>query len=125
MFVAMVVASFAAVLASFLAGMLEFPGIHWMWMKKEMELMQSWIVDIRGHMKTYEDISVQIIMVIEEWLPLVNVQFKANHVSDASSSYNLPFLLIVANTSGCRTGTVVITAAALLFPVLSLADPSL
>lgn len=28
MFVAMVVASFAAVLASFLAGMLEFPGIH-------------------------------------------------------------------------------------------------
>ena len=90
-----------------------------------MELMQSWIVDIRGHMKTYEDISVQIIMVTEGWLTLVDVQFKVDHVSDASSPYNLPFLLIVVNTSGCRTGTVVITAAALLFPVLSLADPSL
>ena len=30
MFVAMVVASFVAVLANFLTGMLEFPGIHWM-----------------------------------------------------------------------------------------------
>ena len=48
MSVAMVVASLAAFLARWLPGMVEWPGIHWTKMEDEMELMESWMENVRG-----------------------------------------------------------------------------
>ena len=44
----MVVASLAALLARLLSGMGEWPGIHWMKMEDEIELMELWIENVRG-----------------------------------------------------------------------------
>ena len=46
--VAMIVASLAALLARPLPGMAEWPGIHWMKMEDEMELMELWMENVRG-----------------------------------------------------------------------------
>ena len=48
MSVAMIVASLAALLARPLPGMAEWPGIHWMKMEDEMELMELWMENVRG-----------------------------------------------------------------------------
>ena len=47
-FVAMVVASLAALSARSLPGMEEWPGIHWMKMKDNMELMELFIENVQG-----------------------------------------------------------------------------
>ena len=44
----MVVASLAALSAISLPGMAEWPGIHWMRMEDEMELMELWMENVRG-----------------------------------------------------------------------------
>ena len=44
----MVVASLAALSARSLPGMAEWPGIHWMKTKDEMELIEFWMEDVRG-----------------------------------------------------------------------------
>ena len=44
----MVVASLAALLARSLSGMGEWPGIHWMKMEGEIELMELWTETVRG-----------------------------------------------------------------------------
>ena len=46
--VAIVVVSLAAVSARTLPGMAEWPGIHWMKMEDDMELMGLWIKKLRG-----------------------------------------------------------------------------
>ena len=46
--VTMIVASLAALLARSLPGMAEWPGIHWMKMEDEMELMELWMENVRG-----------------------------------------------------------------------------
>ena len=46
--VAMVVASLAALLARSLPGMAEWPGIHWMKMEDDMELIEWWIEKVRA-----------------------------------------------------------------------------
>ena len=48
MSVTMVVASLAAVTARSLPGMAELPGIYWMKMEDEIELMELWMEDVRG-----------------------------------------------------------------------------
>ena len=44
----MVVASLAALSVISLPGMAEWPGIHWMRMEDEMELMELWMENVRG-----------------------------------------------------------------------------
>ena len=44
----MVVASLAALSTRSLPGMAEWPGIHWMKMEDEMELMELWMENVRG-----------------------------------------------------------------------------
>ena len=65
----MVVASLAALSAISLPGMAEWPGIHWMRMEDEMELMELWMENVRGwdEMRaSHKDLlSVQKSMVIE------------------------------------------------------------
>ena len=46
--VTVVVASLAALSARLLPGTAEWPGIHWMKMEDEMELMELWIENVRG-----------------------------------------------------------------------------
>ena len=46
--VAMVVASLAALLARSLPGMAEWPGIHWMKMEDDMELIEWWIEKVQA-----------------------------------------------------------------------------
>ena len=47
-FVAMVVASLAALSARSLLGMEEWPGIHWVEMKDNLELMELFIENVQG-----------------------------------------------------------------------------
>ena len=69
MSVAMVVASLAALSARSLSGMAEWPGIYWMKMDDQMELMELWMENVRGwdEMRaSHKDLlSVQKSMVIE------------------------------------------------------------
>ena len=44
----MVVPSLAALLAISLPGTTESPGIHWMKMEDDMELIELWIENVRG-----------------------------------------------------------------------------
>ena len=44
----MVVASLAALSTRSLPGMAEWPGIDWMKMEDEMELMELWMENVRG-----------------------------------------------------------------------------
>ena len=46
--VAMVVASLGTLLSRTLPGIAEWPGIHWMKMEDNMELMELWIENVRG-----------------------------------------------------------------------------
>ena len=48
MSVAIVVASLAALSARSLPGMAEWPGIHWIRIEDEMELMELWMDNVRG-----------------------------------------------------------------------------
>ena len=48
MSVAMVVASLANLFGRSLLGMAEWPGIHWMMMEDEMELIELWMENVRG-----------------------------------------------------------------------------
>ena len=48
MSVAMLVASLVAVSARTLPGMAEWPGIHWIKIEDEMELMELWMENVRG-----------------------------------------------------------------------------
>ena len=67
--VAMLVASLAAVSARSLPGMAEWPGIHWIKIEDEMDLMEFWMENVRGwdEMKaSHKDLlSVQKSTVIE------------------------------------------------------------
>ena len=87
MLVAIVVTSLAALSASSLPGMAEWPGIHWM---EEVELMELWIEEVLGFndiTASHNDLlSVQKSMVIERWLSLVDVQDYADSIASASSS---------------------------------------
>ena len=46
--VAMVVASLAALSARSLPGIAEWPGIHWIKIEDEMELMELWMKNFQG-----------------------------------------------------------------------------
>ena len=48
MSVAMLVASLVAVSVRTLPGMAEWPGIHWIKIEDEMELMELWMENVRG-----------------------------------------------------------------------------
>ena len=48
MSVAIVVASLAALSERSLPGMAEWPGIHWIRIEGEMELMELWLDNVRG-----------------------------------------------------------------------------
>ena len=48
MSVVMAVASLAALSARWLPGMEEWPGIHWIKIEDEMELMELWMENVRG-----------------------------------------------------------------------------
>ena len=48
MSVAMVVASLAALSARSLPGIAEWPGIHWIKIEDEMELMELWMKNFQG-----------------------------------------------------------------------------
>ena len=82
--------SLAALLASSLAGMVEWPGIYWMKMEEEMELMEVWIEEVRwfDNMRASHNdlLSLQKSMVIEGWLALADVQDNADSMAAASSS---------------------------------------
>ena len=86
----MVVASLAVLSARSLPGMEEWPGIHWMKMENDMELMELWIDNVRGwdEMRaSHKDLlSVQKSMEIEGWLALADVQDSADSMAGASSS---------------------------------------
>ena len=70
--------------------MAEWPGIHWMKMENDMELMKLWIEKIRGfdEMRAWHQdlLSVQISMKIEGQLPLVDVRDSADSMAAASCS---------------------------------------
>ena len=86
---AMEVASLAAVSASLLLGMAEWPGMHWMKMEEEMESMELWIEEVQGFDDTrasHKDLlSVQKRMVTEGWLALVDALVKSDSMAGASS----------------------------------------
>ena len=48
MSVEIVVASLAAFLVRSLPGMVEWPGIHWIKIEEEMELMELWMENVQG-----------------------------------------------------------------------------
>ena len=48
MSVVMAVASLAALSVRWLPGMEEWPGIHWIKIEDEMELMELWMENVRG-----------------------------------------------------------------------------
>ena len=85
----MVVASLAALLASSLPGMAEWPGIQWIKMEDEMELLESWIEEVRGFsdMRAWHNylLSMQKSMAIEGWLALVKAQDDADFMAVGSS----------------------------------------
>ena len=70
--------------------MAEWPGIHWMKMENDMELMKLWIEKIRefDEMRAWHQdlLSVQISMKIEGQLPLVDVRDSADSMAAASCS---------------------------------------
>ena len=82
--------SLAVLLASSLAGMVEWPGIHWMKMEEETELTEVWIEEVRWFddmRASHNDLlSVEKSMVIEGWLALADVQDNADSMAAASSS---------------------------------------
>ena len=86
-FVAMVVASLAALSARSLPGIEEWPGIHWIKMEDEMELMELWIEDVLGwdEMRVSHKnlLSVQKSREIEGWLALAYVQDRADSMRGA------------------------------------------
>ena len=77
-FVAMVVASLAALSARSVPGMEEWPGIHWMKMEDNMKFMELWIENVRrwDEMKaSHKDLlSVQKSKKNEGWLVLMDDQ---------------------------------------------------
>ena len=98
-----------------------------------MELMELRIENARGwdEMRaSHKDLlSVQKSMEIEGWLALVNVQDSEDSMAAASSSYELvkvlPFVLMLVTTSDGSGDPLVTTAAAPLFHIPLLADPSM
>ena len=88
--VVIVVASLAALLARSLPEMAEWPGIHWMKMEEDMELMELWTENVWGwdEMRaSHKDLlSVQKSMEIEGWLALVGVQDSTGSMAAAFSS---------------------------------------
>ena len=69
MSVAMVMVSLAVLSARSLPGIAEWPGIHWIKIEEEMELMELWMEKVRGWDETRASrkdlLSVQKSMVIE------------------------------------------------------------
>ena len=90
MSVAMMVASLAALSARSLPGIEEWPGIHWIEIEDEMELMELRMEKVRGYddmRASHKDLlSVQKSTVNEGWLTLVSVQDNADSMAAASSS---------------------------------------
>ena len=88
--VAMVVAPLAALSARLLPGMAEWPGIHWIKMEGDMEVMELWIENVQewDEMRAlHKDLlSVQKSMENEGWLALVEVQDSTDSMEAASSS---------------------------------------
>ena len=84
------VASFAALSARSLPGIDEWPGIHWIKIEDEMELMELRMENVRGcddMRASHKDLlSVQKRTVNEGWLALVRVQDNADSMAAASSS---------------------------------------
>ena len=82
--------SLAALSASLLPGMAEWPGMHWMEMEDKMELMELWIEDVWGFDETkvwHNDLlSAQKSMGIGGWLALVDIQDNADSMAAASFS---------------------------------------
>ena len=70
--------------------MAEWPGIDWMKMEDDMELMELWIENVWGldemRASRKELLSVQKSVDIEGWLALVDVQDNADSMAAASSS---------------------------------------
>ena len=75
--VAMVAASLAALSARSLPGTAEWPGIHWMKIEDDIELMALWIESVWGQDEmraSHKDfLSVEKSMDAEGWLTLVEV----------------------------------------------------
>ena len=75
--VTMVVASLGTLSARSLPGMAGWPGIHWMKMEDDMELMELWVEEVRGFDEmraSCKDLpSVQKSVEIKVWLELVDV----------------------------------------------------
>ena len=88
--VAKVVAPLAALSARLLLGMAEWPGIHWIKMEGDMEVMELWIENVQewDEMRAlHKDLlSVQKSMENEGWLALVEVQDSTDSMEAASSS---------------------------------------
>ena len=87
--VAIMVASLAALLASLLAWKADWPGIHWIKMEDDMELMELWIEKVWGFDEVrawHKDLlSVQKSMEIKGWLTLVEVHDSSDSMAAASS----------------------------------------
>ena len=85
----MVVATLAALSARLLPEMAEWPGIHWMKMEGDMEVMELWIENVQewDEMRAlHKDLlSVQKSMENEGWLALVEVQDSTDSMEAASS----------------------------------------
>ena len=77
---AIVVAYLPALSASSLPGMAEWPGIYWMEMEEELELMELWIKQVQG----FDDIRASYND--DGWLALVNNQDNADSMAATSIS---------------------------------------
>ena len=88
--VALLVAPLVSLSARSLPGMTEWPGIHWMKMEDDMDLMELWIENVRGWNEMSASrkdlLSVQKSIEIERWLVLVDVQDSADSMAADSSS---------------------------------------
>ena len=86
----MVVASLGALLVSWVPGISELLGIHWMKMEDEMEKMELWIEEAQGfddmRARRNDLLSVQKSMATEGWLALVDAQDTPDSMAAASSS---------------------------------------
>ena len=84
------VASLAALSAKWLPGIEEWPGIHWIKIEDEMELMELRMEKVRGYndmRASHKDLlSVQKSTVNEGWLALVSVHDNADSMAAVSSS---------------------------------------
>ena len=129
--VALLVAPLVSLSARSLPGMTEWPGIHWMKMEDDMDLMELWIENVRGWNEMSASrkdlLSVQKSIEIERWLVLVDVQDSADSMAADSSSQELvnvlPFVLMVVTTKGWSGDLLVTTVAAPPFLIPVLADP--